>query len=376
MELVAPFFYIYIIISSSINGSFYGINLYNWINHFISTGLITVVIFAYMYRTIGTDDFRFKLTFHITNVTISALTFGKIDEYTGINNPVITSDALKLWIPTFFPSLIVWLGGFYATFHVMDEFLDEINHVSIKFKHGEFEKIENSKIINDPVLGNIANFFNEMIISVQNLLGELYNMSLNVKSTSDELTARSEEATASIEEISATTTSMANGSSQQSDMLNQVSERFNASGQTLDDIIKMITEESKRVGDISFQTNVLALNAGIEASRAGDYGRGFAVVAENVRKLSDESNKAANRIKDVVNEISITIKGMFNDFRIAIEDISSLSEETSASSEEVAATSNEINNSLSMINDKMIQLHNKINESHSILLKFESYSNL
>jgi methyl-accepting chemotaxis protein len=63
------------------------------------------------------------------------------------------------------------------------------------------------------------------------------------------------------------------------------------------DNIAMITDVIK---DIANQTNLLALNASIEAARAGEHGKGFMVVAEEVRKLSEESNKSVVKIRDMV----------------------------------------------------------------------------
>lgn len=80
------------------------------------------------------------------------------------------------------------------------------------------------------------------------------------------------------------------------------------------DNIEDVRKRSQNIGvivetinEIASQTNLLSLNASIEAARAGDAGRGFAVVAEEIRKLADQSMTAGNEIKGIVSDIQVTM---------------------------------------------------------------------
>lgn len=94
-----------------------------------------------------------------------------------------------------------------------------------------------------------------------------------------------------IDEIVSSITNIASSSKEVSVIINEL----DYSSRKIGDIIKIITS-------ISEQTNLLALNAAIEAARAGEAGKGFNVVSDEIRKLADESSKAARDIYELVKE--------------------------------------------------------------------------
>lgn len=90
------------------------------------------------------------------------------------------------------------------------------------------------------------------------------------------------------------------------EVLNKNSEKLRKKGTETEEIASFVS-------DIAFQTNLLALNASIEAARAGEMGKGFAVVAEEVRKLAQNSEQAASRIKENINSFLSDIETMVAD---------------------------------------------------------------
>ncbi|MHA2254325.1 MAG: methyl-accepting chemotaxis protein [Candidatus Kariarchaeaceae archaeon] len=113
-------------------------------------------------------------------------------------------------------------------------------------------------------------------------------------------------------------------------------------------MVSVIEESIRQIGvtsqitlDLAEQTNLVSLNAAIEAAKAGGEGEGFQVVAEHVRRLSVESKTASNSVNSITREISDRMRDSV--FRIvnAVDTIATVAENTAASSEEAAAAAEE-----------------------------------
>ena len=210
------------------------------------------------------------------------------------------------------------------------------------------------------ILAMVMNTGNTLNDSTQTLSGASNNLSIS----SNQQAASLEETAAALEEITSTIRANTQATIKMSQLAQNVTqsaqngqELANKTASSMDEINKevmSINEAIEIIDQIAFQTNILSLNAAVEAATAGEAGKGFAVVAQEVRNLASRSAEAAREIKNIVELASQKAKegkdisdSMIHGYRELNDNISS----TIMTIDEVARASREQEKGIIQIND-------------------------
>ena len=241
--------------------------------------------------------------------------------------------------------------------------------------------------------GQISHNLNNLANTITEILSENKSNGLTLQKSSDilvenvnilnrnsnESAASLEETAAAIEQITGNIRSnsenikkMSIFASELTNSANEGEKLANATNSAMDEIntqVSNINEAITVIDQIAFQTNILSLNAAVEAATAGEAGRGFAVVAAEVRNLAARSAEAANEIKSLVGNANIKANEGKKIADSMIKGYSSLNENISKTSdliETVTTASNEQLTGIEQINDAVNQLDQKTQQNVSV----------
>ena len=235
-------------------------------------------------------------------------------------------------------------------------------HIKDNYGKDEFGQLEK-------VFDVMSNRLAEVVSNVNDASREIMTAAQSMMESSNELSVRTDSQSSSLEETAASIEEMVSnikisaeksllGKNMMSESMQYIEDAANIIAQTASNIEEVyqssekIKDITKIIEDIAFQTNILALNASVEAARAGDQGKGFAVVASEVRNLAQTTQASVKDITELVDNTSQKIdtatqtakqsQEIFVDLQNKVSDTSKLMETITSNALEQESGTNQI----------------------------------
>jgi len=209
----------------------------------------------------------------------------------------------------------------------------ELNHMSINNQHAETDQV--------------ATAITEMSASIQEVAG-------NTQLSADSATQASTEVNNSKQVVNRTMDAI-HTMAQEVDQASEVIQQLNENSEKISSVVNVISE-------IAEQTNLLALNAAIEAARAGEQGRGFAVVADEVRTLANRTHDSTREIQDMIEQLQNGAANAVNVMKTS----RSQADTSVERGKEAVMSLDAIFDAVSNINDMSSQIATAVNEQNSV----------